>query len=182
MVTAVSATAEQARLVATAHRRASDAPPTASSRRPTQMRRIAQEVSKAIGEQGTRRARHHQGGAGHHQNRGAGAQGVGRAGDVGRPDHARPPIRCAAAPRSTSRALAEQATAADQIVAATASLNGMIGTRQPGDERAGGRVDAGQHRDQHDAARIRAGVARARRTDPRAEGHGQLRPRTPPSR
>ena len=125
MVTAVSATVEQARLVATGTNEQATAA-NGIVQATTQMRRIAQEVNKAIGEQGNGGPRHHQGGAGDHQDGGAGPQGVWRAGDLGEPDHAGRRLDAPRAPATTSRALAEQSTAADQIVSATASLNNMI--------------------------------------------------------
>ena len=111
-------TAEQARLVATATAEQATA---ADKHRPGDRRRcgkIAQEVGKAIGEQGTRGARHHQGGAGHDQDGRAGAQGVERTGER-RPEIAQAADSMRRGAASTSRALAEQAAAAEQIVKAT---------------------------------------------------------------
>ena len=124
MVTSVSATAEQARLVAAGTAEQSSAAGSIVQAT-TQMRRIAQEVSKAIGEQGsaardiikaaqatTRSAA---------QVRKASGEQATSATQI---TQAADSMRRGAA--STSRALAEQAVAAEQIVAATASLNGQI--------------------------------------------------------
>ena len=104
----------------------------------TQMRRIAQEVSKAIGEQGnaardiikaaqatTKTAAQVRKASGEQA---TSARQITQAADS---------MRRGAA--STSRALAEQATAADQIVAATGVAERHDRQRQPGDERAGDR-------------------------------------------
>ena len=123
----------------------------------TQMRKIAQEVTKAIGEQGTRRPRHHQGGAGDDQARGAGAQGVGRAGDVGGADHAGDrSMRRGARPRR-ARSPSSNRRRSDRARRPTA-LTRMIGDGQPGDERAHGRLA------RRSAARwARCGGSRSRR-------------------
>ena len=80
-----------------------------------QMRKIAQEVAKAVDRAGPRRARHHQGGAEHDQAGRPGAQGD-------RANRRRAPREITQAVESmrrgaaaTARAVAEQATAAEQI-------------------------------------------------------------------
>jgi methyl-accepting chemotaxis protein len=126
MVTAVSATAEQARLVASGTSEQSTV--AASIAQATgQMRRVAQEVSKAVGEQGTaardiiKAAQATTKTAA--QVRKASAEQAASAGQI---TQAADAMRRGAT--STSRALVEQATAADQIVASNNSLNSLIAT------------------------------------------------------
>ena len=177
---AVSATAEQARLVAAGT--AEQAAAAGSIVQATaQMRRIAQEVSKAVGEQGsaardiikaaqatTRTAA---------QVRKASSEQATSAAQI---TQAADSMRRGAA--STSRALAEQATAAEQIVAATDVAQRPDRQRQPGDERTGdrrGQVSAAVNSMRRET---RAGVARAGGAVARPQGHGRRRRRTPPSR
>ncbi len=133
----MSATAEQARLVAAGTAEQSTAAGSIVQAT-TQMRRIAQEVSKAIGEQGnaardiikaaqatTKTAA---------QVRKASGEQATSASQI---TQAADSMRRGAA--STSRALAEQATAADQIVGRDRIAERPDRQRQPGDERAGDR-------------------------------------------
>ena len=157
-------------------------PPARSCRRPARCGRSPRRSPRRSPQQGTRRARHHQGGAEHHAHRVPGAQGVERAGGVRGADHPGRRLDAQGRGRRPSRALAEQAAAADQIAKAASSAEHDDRHRQQGDERAGDGGPAGQHRDERDAPRIRSGGARADRADARAERHDGRRPRTPRAR
>ena len=83
---------------------------------------------------------------------------------------------------TTSRALAEQATASEQIAKSADGLNRMIGQRQQGDERAGHRGHANQFGGAEHAPGVGSVGARAERTDREPSRKWRRRRRTHRSR
>ena len=104
----------------------------------TQMRKIAQEVAKAIAEQGRASRDIIKAAQSATQAVGLGPEGDGRTGQERGRRSPRPSIRCAAARRRRARAVAEQAAATEQIAKAAGvagEAGGAIvqGTRRAGD-------------------------------------------------
>ena len=125
VVAAISATTEQARVIASSTGRAGDRRLRIAGRRP--VRRSRRKSGRPSPSRPARLARHHQGGAGHHQVRGRVRNATGeQAKSASEIAQATDSMRRGAA--ATTRAVAEQAQAADEIVRAADAMNRLIGS------------------------------------------------------